>query len=121
MLNRRSYVVEREAPGAHASSGPLAGQWVPGAVSVTAVSGSLQPVTDRDAMLLPEGVRERAKSKLYTDPTAVLQTWGIDSQTRGDIVVDEDGERLQVWGTRGYHRAQLDHRRYMLVREPDAR
>ncbi len=121
MLNRRSYSVIREAAGAYVSSGPEAGTFAPGVESTVAITGSLQPVTDREAMLLPEGVRQRAKHKIYTDPSTDLVTWDITGQTRGDVLIDDEGERLQVWGTRGYHSALLDHHRYMLLRQPDAR
>ena len=119
LLGRRTLSVTREAAGSYDTSGPSAGQWRPGSTSSVLVSGSLQPVTDRDALLLPEGVRQRARHKLYTDPTTNLVTFDIDNQTRGDVV-EVDGERLEVWGVRGYDGALLNHRRYMLLREPDA-
>jgi len=77
-------------------------------------------MTDREASLLPEGVRERARFKLYTDPSTDLITWDVVDGTRGDVI-HVDGERLQVWGVRGYNGAMLNHHRYLLVREPDAR
>lgn len=120
LLARRMLAVSREQPGTFLDSGPDAGLFQPGVTTTVSVSGSLQPITDREAMMLPEGVRQRARWKLYTDPDADLVTWSIDEQTRGDVVV-VDGERLQVFGTRGYDGALLNHRRYLLVRQPDAR
>jgi len=119
LLARRTLSVIREAAGSYDTTGPNAGTWRPGSTSTVLVSGSLQPVTDRDALLLPEGVRQRARHKLYTDPTTDLVTFSVDGQTRGDVV-EVDGERLQVWGVRGYAGALLNHRRYLLLREPDA-
>lgn len=62
MLGALTYTVRRQASGAHVD-----GVWTPGAETSFTVEVSLQPMRGRELLSLPEGQRQQARWKGYTE------------------------------------------------------
>lgn len=90
------------------------GVFKPGAPSRFPVSGSLQPLSDRDTQVLPELYRTRQTYKLYSD--AVLLTEREFGMKRADRVVLY-GESYVVFSTNRWDGTSIPYKRYVLVKE----
>lgn len=114
MLGSQQLVVIRQAPGERVN-----GVFVPGNECRLAVTGSIQPLTGRELMLLPEGERAREQRKLYVQPPFELRTVIADGETMPDQVVYR-GQRWEVHADTSYDQptgfgSGLEHSRYRLV------
>lgn len=108
MLGATTLTVTRRAAGSY-----VAGVWTPGATSTLTVEGSLQPMTGRELLLLPEGERTRARWKLYTETE--LRTADETTTTEADRV-SWNGRSLVVVRVQDYsHVGLLPHYRCELV------
>lgn len=86
----------------------------PGAETTSSVYGTLVPFRERDRQALPEGIRERATHRLYTDATLTIARDGVSA----DIVVDDEtGRELQVISESNWtrHSSGVPHRWYALA------
>jgi len=96
------------------------GELIEGTETDFEVVGSLQPMTDRELLALPEGQRTRATWKLYvSEPAESLRTVDQGAETVADKV-DVDGVLMSVLKVMNYRqtRLKLDHTRYALL-EPE--
>lgn len=108
MLGATLLTVTRTAAGTYVD-----GVWTPGATSTFGIEGSLQPMSGRELLLLPEGERAAARWKLYTE-TALL-TADEAAQTEADRV-SWNGRSLVVVRVNDYsHVGMLEHYRCELV------
>lgn len=104
-------VIRRAASVDWSSGDPVAG-----VATEFYVTGSVQPMTDRDLQFAPEGVRTREAWKLYADLSEVeLVTADVNGPKIADVV-EVDGARFVVQSVRIYRHANLGHRKYTLVK-----
>lgn len=87
------------------------GRQVKGAGTTFDVDGCIQPLTDRELLILPEGKRTKETRKLYTD--AVLYPVGSAPGDR----VSVDGEMFEVYSKSGYPGSDIPHYKYVLTKE----
>lgn len=95
LLHRSTFTRIRSAAGSYALDGPGAGVFTPGADTSTTISGTLVPASAREIDRLPEGVRQRARWRLFTDPDTLL-TGSVAGSTEPDRVVVEGIECVVV-------------------------
>lgn len=103
-LSKTIVVVTRTAPGSF-----VKGRRVGGVQTTFEIRCSIQPLTDKELLLLPEGQRTQAKFKLYNASTATLK-----------VVDDPDhisylGVEYEVQGTSDWGDT-ADYERYLLVK-----
>ena len=115
-LGGKIYSVTRSSPGSYSSSQVSGGGlFLPGGVSVINVTALIQPITDREAALLPEGARQRQGFVVWTeDPLFVDKEMGLE---RADVITI-DGEKhsvvkVQKWG------GDIPHYRSIVLRNEE--
>ena len=114
LLGTASYTVTRRAAGARATTGPSRGEFIEGAATTFSMVASIQPLSGHEAQLLPEGVRDAAAFKCYTE--SQLQTAEQDGATQADSV-SYRGQSYTVTVEQPYPDAPgLRHRKYILSR-----
>jgi len=84
----QTVTVNRRAAGAW-----VAGDWVPGTPSTFDITMSVQPLTDKELLDLPEAQRTRRTIKGYTD--TFLNTTSKEDATEADLV-EYDGRDFEV-------------------------
>lgn len=93
------------------------GDFVVDSTQTFRIIGSLQPITGRELVQLPEGERTRGLFKLYTD--AVLRMQDVFDEVQADTV-EYDGRELKVVNREDWrlHTDGCPHFKYELA-EPD--
>jgi hypothetical protein len=110
MIGLQPLTVYRKAAGSIVD-----GVWRRGAESDFTIQGVIQPLTNKDLELLPEGERVPNQRKLYT--TSTLLSADPDTAQEPDQVL-YNGQRWQVQGDQYYDPitgGDLWHHRYRLV------
>ncbi len=102
-------VVDRTVAGAYVD-----GNYVEGASSSFTVTASVQPMSQREQLILPEGVRERKSIILFT--TVELKVVDEETGTSADVV-NYLGEKYEVFQTPNYRMGVLDHFRIVALKE----
>ena len=121
LIGERTITIKRPAAGSYSG-----GLYTAGVETTLTIKGVIQPLQDREVQMLPEGIRTRARWKLYTRST--LQEYSVNGQTIADRVVLGSVETVvhktrdfastaPVFGLTSAERS-LEHRRYVLV-EPE--
>jgi len=118
ILGENAYTITRQDPGAYVN-----GEFVASPTAPVTVRGTLQPVTDREMMVLEEGVRRRARYKFYVRfdeaQSVGLTALAGDNGTSAAWKMTLDGEELefQTDTIRSAYRTKspLAHVRYVLV------
>lgn len=114
LMRASTVVVTRRAAGGHVD-----GVWTPGAESTFTVRGSLQPLTGRELLVVPEGERGRARWALYT--TTELQTADEAAATDADRVAWRGRSLVVVKVEDWSHMGRLAHYRCELVEDETGR
>lgn len=112
-LGERALTRRRLGGGAH-----VAGRWVPGDPTDTTFKGAVQPLSGRDREVLPEGIRQAARRKVYC-ARGTLQT---DDPTASPAVeADRVIDGTEVWVVVHVDNAHevIPHDRAYLVREQE--
>lgn len=99
MSFRKPYVLIREMPGSYVD-----GEWVPGSPAPVNIMASIQPVTGKDQITVPEGRRLTDFIKIYTD-TEVLPV---------DEAASQQPDKL-TWRGRDYECVQVDPRQMGVI------
>lgn len=89
------------------------GTYVPGRQTQLQVRGSLQPLSPREVLQLPEGERVRATYKFYTD--GVLITSREAGERRADVVVVR-GEQFKVMSVERWDGTAIPYWKAILAR-----
>ena len=118
MLGENAYTVTRQDPGAY-----INGEFIESPTAPVTVRGTLQPMTDREMMVLEEGVRRRARYKFYVRfdeaQSVGLTALAGDNGSSGAFKMTLDGEELEFQADtiRSTYRTKsaLAHVRYILV------
>ena len=112
LLGRQTHTLERTAAGSY-----VAGVWTVGAPASSTFTGSLQPLSGRELERLPEGLRTRATSQLFTDPDVQLLTVELSTAKQADVVVTPTGRRFEIVAVEDWtaHSARTAHYRYLLA------
>lgn len=121
MIGETSITVFRPGVGAYTN-----GVYVPGEDTAIVIRGVIQPMSAREVMMLPEGIRTKARWKLYT--RFLLQESSVLGQLNADRVV-HDSVATVVHANRDFTGTapviglteatkSLNYRRYVLV-EPE--
>lgn len=102
----KSFTVTRRAADSYNSDGIL----VPGVTSTITITGSVQPLRDDEIETLPEGFRNSAAVKIYSDqliyPARQAGTDGLTSPTSADEV-SAFGKTWQVITYPEYRQANI--------------
>lgn len=87
---RETFQIERQAAGAY-----VGGVYVPGGVleTVTVTDSSVQPATQQQVELLPEGQRVKASLAIFTD--TLIKTVDEQTKIKADVVIAR-GKRWEV-------------------------
>lgn len=96
-LQSGTYTVTRSAPGVIGSDGRL----VPGSQSTFSILASVQPMTGRDLLRLPEGQRTKENLKIWSQTQLFTSGAGQDPDT---VAVDDADFQVQMcrrWGPNG--------------------
>lgn len=105
-----SYKVSRQGAGGTF----VEGTFVPGSKVMLTVSGSLQPMTDRDTQVLPELYRTRQTYKLYSEDVLLTEReFGLKRADRVSVY----GEPYVVFSTNRWDGTGIPYKRYVLVKE----
>lgn len=112
LLGSTSITIQRPGAGSYVD-----GEWSEATGSSFIIHGSPQPLTDREIQLLPEGVRSRAKIKLFVERhEPALVCAGVDSNRSDRVVLEgisHEVHALAVWTPA--IQSTLAHRAYVLV------
>lgn len=93
------------------------GVWTPGAETTYTITGSIQPLTNREVDLLPEGERWQDQRKLYTRASLRVVTSNPPLPPLPPHRVQFDGRDWEVHGDQYYDQPTgrgLWHHRYRL-------
>jgi hypothetical protein len=88
------------------------GVWVEGEAQIVGIMGSLQPLRPTDLQLVPEGRRDSAKFRLYTDQKLVTTKEGSQNP---DIVSIDDSD-FEIIGEAIWQNGVIPHNIYILGR-----
>ena len=72
------------------------GNYVPGRKATLRIRGSLQPLSPREVLQLPEGERVRASWKLYTDGTLITSREAGERQADTVVIRGEEHKVMSV-------------------------
>ena len=90
------------------------GNYVEGASFSFTVTASVQPMLQREQLVLPEGVRERKAIILFTDTE--LKVVDEENGTSADVV-NYLGEKYEVFQASNFRMGILDHFRIVALKE----
>lgn len=97
---------KRKAGGAYSS-----GRWVEGTESDVAFRASVQPLSERELLALPEGRRTLETYKIFSD----TQLNTVGSQNPDEVVLN--GERFEVYSLGDWHNGILEHFAYTISKK----
>lgn len=105
MIPRKPLTVKRSPSGAY-----INGIWTePGNPTPLVIQASVQPASQRDAVLLPEGRRVSASYRLFTDDVLKLPSPGQNSD-----VVEIGGRDYDVVAEADWQNSVMPHRQYLV-------
>ncbi len=103
---RRPVLVRRVATGQYVD-----GFWQEGAESEITISASVQPASQNDMKLLPEGRRVTGAYRLYTDDTLFLAS---DDQNADRVMIGAD--QYEVMAEADWQNGLIPHKSYLVAR-----
>lgn len=103
---RKPLTVKRHAAGSY-----VGGFWTEGSVNPLTIQASVQPASQADMQLLPEGRRITSAYRLYTDDTLLL----AKGNQQADRVVVQ-GEDYEVLAEAHWDNGVLPHKSYVVSR-----
>lgn len=89
------------------------GDWVPGTVAAVSLFALVQPVSSKEALLIPEGMRNRGKYMVWSE--AVLYP-ALEAGQRSADVITIEGEPFEVFDVQKWG-GDLPHYRSIVLRE----
>ena len=104
---RKTVTVKRVAPGSYGADG----FWQEGAETTLTITASVQPATQEDMQLLPEGRRVTGTHRLYTADVLYLAR---DGRNADRVVIDDDD--YEVMAASDWQNGIVPHRRYVVSR-----
>jgi len=102
---RRPLILIREAEGAYAD-----GVWAPGTLAISNITASVQPIDGKTMQIVPEGRRQDARYRIYTDTllmTAAAAT--ATSPARQADRVTLDGVDYEVVAVLAWQNGVIPH------------
>lgn len=93
------------------------GKWVPGETTRFTVTGSLQPLTQREVEMLPEAARTKAKFAFYCENNQeFLKTTDL-AETKGADRLLWNGREYMLFGVGDWHLhlTGVPHKAYALI------
>jgi len=110
---RKPQLITRQTPGSY-----ISGVWVPGTDSTFTIMASVQPLSDKDLVNLPEGRRASDVIKLYTD--TVLLTVEDKGENQQPDKIEWRGFDYEISSVSVRQMDVINHYRYFATKIPVA-
>ena len=101
-----SLTVKRKASGSFVN-----GRWTGEAESDVAIKASVQPLSERELLTLPEGRRNSETYRIFCD----TELYTVESQNPDEVVFN--GERFEVFTVGRWQNQIINHWTYIIIKK----